>query len=91
MPRQRTRPNLVFQVLTKRPERIKEHLPADWGEGYPNVWLGASVERDDYCFRADVLRSLAEKPQLFHTPYARQRWEAAARANLERELGTLGA
>jgi predicted metal-dependent HD superfamily phosphohydrolase len=40
--------------------------------------------------RADVLRSLAEKPQLFHTAYARERWEAAARANLERELGTLG-
>jgi len=40
--------------------------------------------------RADVLRSLSEKPQLFHTAYARQRWEAAARANVERELGTLG-
>jgi predicted metal-dependent HD superfamily phosphohydrolase len=40
--------------------------------------------------RADVLRSLAEKPQLFHTAYARERWEAAARANLERELGTIG-
>lgn len=41
--------------------------------------------------RADVLRALAEKPQLFHTAYARERWEAAARANLERELATLGA
>jgi predicted metal-dependent HD superfamily phosphohydrolase len=41
--------------------------------------------------RADVLRSLAEKPQLFHTAYARERWEAAARVNLERELGKLGA
>src|SRR3954470_21338739 len=40
--------------------------------------------------RADVLRSLAEKPRLFHTAYARDRWEAAARANLERELATLG-
>jgi len=39
--------------------------------------------------RADVLRALAEKPLLFHTAYARERWEAAARANLERELGTL--
>src|SRR4051812_42462625 len=41
--------------------------------------------------RADVLRSLAEKPRLFHTAYARERWEAAARANLERELAVLAA
>jgi predicted metal-dependent HD superfamily phosphohydrolase len=40
--------------------------------------------------RASVLRVLAEKPHLFHTPYARERWEAAARANLERELAELG-
>jgi predicted metal-dependent HD superfamily phosphohydrolase len=39
--------------------------------------------------RADVLRALAEKPQLFHTAYARDRWEDAARANLERELAVL--
>jgi predicted metal-dependent HD superfamily phosphohydrolase len=39
--------------------------------------------------RASVLRSLAEKPQLFHTGYARTQWEAAARANLERELAGL--
>ena len=51
-------PNLTFQVLTKRAERIAGHLPADWGGGYPNVWLGVSVERDDYCFRADLLRAV---------------------------------
>jgi predicted metal-dependent HD superfamily phosphohydrolase len=48
---------------------------------------------DDAVFnagRADVLRGLAAKPQLFHTAYAREKWEAAARANLERELATLG-
>ena len=47
---------------------------------------------DDAVFakgRADVLRALAAKPQLFHTAYARERWEAAARANLERELAGL--
>ena len=38
--------------------------------------------------RASVLQALADKPHLFHTPYARERWEAAARANLERELAT---
>lgn len=37
-------PQHTYQILTKRPERILEHLPNDWGEGYPNVWLGVSVE-----------------------------------------------
>jgi predicted metal-dependent HD superfamily phosphohydrolase len=41
--------------------------------------------------RADVLRSLTEKPRLFHTAYARERWEAAARANVDRELKVLAA
>jgi predicted metal-dependent HD superfamily phosphohydrolase len=38
--------------------------------------------------RAAVLRDLLAKPSLFHTPAARDRWEAAARANIERELVT---
>ena len=37
-------PGLIFQILTKRPKRIVGCLPADWGDGYPNVWLGVSVE-----------------------------------------------
>lgn len=44
-----------FQVLTKRPERareLSEHLP--WPE---NVWLGASVENQDYTWRIDELRN----------------------------------
>jgi len=40
----RENPQHTFQILTKRPERIMECLPADWGDGYPNVWLGVSVE-----------------------------------------------
>ena len=39
--------------------------------------------------RAAVLRDLAAKPHLFHTPQARELWETAARANLERESGEL--
>src|SRR5688500_2786405 len=31
-----------WQILTKRPERIKECLPEDWGGGWDNVWLGVS-------------------------------------------------
>jgi predicted metal-dependent HD superfamily phosphohydrolase len=41
--------------------------------------------------RESVLRSLAEKPHLFHTGYAREHWEEPARANLERELASLEA
>lgn len=37
-------PHLTYQILTKRPERISQCLPSDWGEGYENVWVGVSVE-----------------------------------------------
>lgn len=40
-------PEFQYQILTKRPERILECLPSDWGEGYPNVWLGVSAEDHD--------------------------------------------
>ena len=37
-------PNLDWQILTKRPEFIASCLPSKWGTGWPNVWLGTSVE-----------------------------------------------
>lgn len=52
----RSTPNLDWQLLTKRPERIKSILPDDWNEGYHNVWLGTSIENNDYIHRADSLR-----------------------------------
>jgi protein gp37 len=51
-------PNLVFLVLTKVSERINDNLPPNWGEGYPNVWLGTSIETNEYVYRADVLRTV---------------------------------
>ncbi len=45
-----------FQILTKRPERMLEVLS---GSNFPileNVWLGTSVESQDYLDRIDVLR-----------------------------------
>ena len=36
-------PHHTFQILTKRPERIRECLPADWGDGWRHVWLGTSI------------------------------------------------
>jgi predicted metal-dependent HD superfamily phosphohydrolase len=51
----------------------------------------AHVADDDFrAGRAAVLRDLASKPYLFHTPQARDLWEARARANLDRELEELG-
>ncbi|WP_036508373.1 hypothetical protein [Nocardioides sp. URHA0020] len=39
--------------------------------------------------RSAILRELLAKPHLFHTAYARETWEDAARANVQRELETL--
>ncbi len=38
------RPDVRFELITKRPERIMECLPADWGEGYDNVMICATCE-----------------------------------------------
>jgi len=44
----RQTPHLTYQILTKRPERIMDNLPPDWGaDGYPNVWIGVSCENQD--------------------------------------------
>ena len=48
-------PNLIWELLTKRPELIANRLPPDWGNGYPNVWLGVTVEMRKYLGRMDTL------------------------------------
>ena len=35
--------NLDWLLLTKRPENYTKFLPADWIEGYRNVWMGVSI------------------------------------------------
>lgn len=40
----RETPNLDWLLLTKRPQNIEKMLPDDWSDGYPNVWLGTTVE-----------------------------------------------
>ena len=47
-----------FQVLTKRPERMLEILSKPDFPMLPNVWLGASVESEDYVGRIDLLRQV---------------------------------
>jgi protein gp37 len=51
----RQTPNLDWQLLTKRPQRIAENLPSDWGQGYTNVWLGTSVEDERVLERIEHL------------------------------------
>ena len=57
----RATPHLHWQLLTKRADRIKECLPADWGTGYPNVWLGVSISEPKGVWRADYLRQIPAK------------------------------
>jgi len=48
-----------WQILTKRPQNIQKMLPRDWGDGYPNVWLGTTAEdAEAYQQRAGHLLAL---------------------------------
>jgi protein gp37 len=43
-----------YQVLTKRSERLRELSPRlPWA---PHIWMGVSVENEEYTFRIDYLR-----------------------------------
>ncbi len=46
----------TFQILTKRPERMLEMLSHPAFRTLPNVWLGTSIESEDYLDRIDLLR-----------------------------------
>jgi protein gp37 len=54
-------PQHTYQILTKRPERILQCLPADWGEGYDNVWLGISVGNNKSLHRCKTLGEIPAK------------------------------
>lgn len=55
----------TFQILTKRPENIWNFLTGIapfGGWTFPkNVWIGATMEREDYRWRIDHLRKLREE------------------------------
>ena len=40
----RATPAVDWFCLTKRPQNIASMLPADWGDGWANVWLGTTTE-----------------------------------------------
>ena len=44
----------TFQILTKRPERLCELAPElNWTD---NIWMGVTIENNDYVWRAEHLR-----------------------------------
>ena len=48
--------NLDWLILTKRSDRIAKSLPEDWGAGWDHVWLGVTVESQEWVSRvADLL------------------------------------
>ena len=51
-------PQHTFQILTKRPGRIPLRLPADWGTGYPNCWLGVTAGCKTSLRLMDLLRDV---------------------------------
>lgn len=51
-------PCIDWQLCTKRPENILSMLPPDWGKGYPNIWMGTTIESNKYVHRADLLRAV---------------------------------
>lgn len=40
----RQRPDVLFYLLTKRPERVLDHLPPDWGDGWHNILFNVTCE-----------------------------------------------
>ena len=44
----RATPRLDWMLLTKRPQNIRKMLPRDWGDGWPQVWLGTTCESQQY-------------------------------------------
>lgn len=40
----RQRSDVIFYLLTKRPQRVAEHLPADWGDGWDNIFFNVTCE-----------------------------------------------
>lgn len=50
----RATPNLTWQLLTKRIGNVEKMLPADWADGYRNVWLGATIANQEELNRDGV-------------------------------------
>lgn len=63
----RQHPQHQWLILTKRPERIAQCLPPDWGTGWKNVWLGVSIENEQTKHRLLTLHKLKKADSTFIT------------------------
>lgn len=60
----RQRQDVVFYLLTKRPQRVAAHLPYDWGDGWDNIFFNVTCENQR---RADE-----RLPLLLELPFKHQ-------------------
>lgn len=51
-------PHHTYQMLTKRPHRMASVLRRIQPDPLPHVWLGTSIESDEFVWRADHLRQV---------------------------------
>lgn len=54
----RNNPHHIFQVLTKRAGSIKQLPQENWTE---NIWMGVTVEAEDYIYRINELRATSAR------------------------------
>src|SRR5690349_10648329 len=55
----RRTPQHIYLILTKRPERMESRLPwSAFGDPWPNVWLGVSVENQRFAHRLAILNTM---------------------------------
>ena len=56
------RSDVIFWILTKRPERIIDNLPSDWGTGYDNVSMNCTCENQEmFDKRIDIFLDVPAK------------------------------
>lgn len=53
----RATPRHTYQLLTKRPGKMASVVRRLQPDPLPNLWLGTSIENDDYVARADQVRA----------------------------------
>ena len=62
----RQRPDVRFELITKRIERVIDHLPKDWGDGYENVMLNVTCENQELLDRrVPILLEIPSKHRAF--------------------------
>lgn len=71
----------ILAVAPQAYDRYASQIAQEYG------WVPEPAYRQG---RAKVLQAFLDRPHIYFTPALRAIWEAAARANLERELAALG-